>query len=165
MSVAVDIAVEADAWSDVPDLEGWIRRSVAAAADATSLSADDQAEVSVLLCDDEAIRVLNRDWRDKDKPTNVLSFPVPEIGAGGGPRLLGDIAVAYETAAREAAAEGRPLEAHLAHLVVHGFLHLMAHDHEDAAEAQAMEALETAVLGRLGLPDPYAGSEPELPGG
>jgi probable rRNA maturation factor len=158
MTLAIDIAIEAEAWSRLADPEALIRRCVDAAADATALDVSGEVELSVLLCDDAAIRALNRDWRGMDKPTNVLSFPAGDVPAG--PRLLGDIAVAIETTAREAEAEGKPFEAHVAHLIIHGFLHLLDHDHEDAAEAEAMETLETTILGRLGLPDPYAGSDP-----
>jgi probable rRNA maturation factor len=105
----------------------------------------------VLLADDAALRALNRDWRGKDKPTNVLSFPAPQGG-----EMLGDIALAAETVAAEAQAQGKPFAAHMAHLLAHGFLHLLGYDHEIEAEAEAMEARERAILVSLGLPDPYA---------
>ena len=109
-----------------------------------------------MLTDDLAIRALNRDWRGKDKPTNVLSFPAQEPRADrGAPRMLGDIVIAYETAAREAEVEGKPFMHHLAHLAVHGFLHLVGYDHEASEAADAMERLEVAILARLGVPDPY----------
>lgn len=116
------------------------------------------AELTVLLTDDAAIRALNRDWRGQDKPTNVLSFPVdPAMPLPPGTaRHLGDVAIALETLLAEAAAQGRTPADHLAHLVVHGVLHLLGHDHRDDAEAEAMEALETAILARLGVADPYA---------
>ena len=157
MSLSIDIAVEADAWSVLADIDGLTRRCIEAAADAAGLDGAGEMELSVLLCDDAAIRVLNRDWRGQDKPTNVLSFPAASGGSMAGPRLLGDIAIAFETTNREALAEGRPLTAHVTHLLVHGFLHLLDHDHVDVAQAEAMEALETAILDRLGLPDPHAG--------
>jgi len=113
-------------------------------------------ELAIVLTDDSAIRALNRDWRGKDEPTNVLSFPAQEPGADRrAPRMLGDIVIAYETAAREAEVEGKPLVHHLAHLAVHGFLHLVGYDHEASEEADAMEGLEVAILARLGVPDPY----------
>ena len=114
-------------------------------------------ELAIVLTDDAAIRTLNRDWRGKDAPTNVLSFPAaaPSAPRAGDARLLGDIVIAYETTAREAVAEGKPFAHHLAHLAVHGFLHLLGYDHETDAEAEAMEALEIAVLRRLGVPNPY----------
>jgi probable rRNA maturation factor len=117
---------------------------------------DAQGELAVVLTDDVAIRALNRTWRGKDVPTNVLSFPTQATPAGNkAKRLLGDIVIAYETTAREADAEGKPLQDHLAHLAVHGFLHLLGHDHETEREAAAMERLEIAVLKRLEVPNPY----------
>ena len=113
-----------------------------------------------MLTDDSAIRALNRDWRGHDKPTNVLSFPAKQprsrrTGAAV-PASLGDIVIAYETTAREASAEGKPLKHHLAHLAVHGFLHLLGYDHENDRDAKQMEPLETEILAGLGMPDPYA---------
>jgi probable rRNA maturation factor len=115
------------------------------------------AEVAILLTDDQAIRALNRQWRGRDEPTNVLSFPHHPSGRhADGPNILGDIVVAYETTAREAASEGKPLLHHLTHLTVHGFLHLLGYDHESHAEAEAMENLERKILAQLGILDPYA---------
>ena len=98
---------------------------------------------------------LNRDWRGIDKPTNVLSFPVRRRKPDGLPALLGDVIVAYETLAREASEENKPFLHHLAHLAVHGFLHLLGYDHETDSEAEAMEGLEREILARLGIADPY----------
>jgi probable rRNA maturation factor len=115
------------------------------------------AELSIVLGDDALLRRLNRLWRGQDKPTNVLSFPA-ERGtprAAGAPLLLGDVVLAFETVAREANAQGKHLADHLRHLVVHGVLHLLGYDHARAAEARRMEALERAVLCRLGVADPY----------
>jgi probable rRNA maturation factor len=119
------------------------------------LAAD--CELSLVFTDDAHVRRLNRDFRKKDSPTNVLSFPAP-AGAGGrlGP-ILGDVVLAHETVFREADGEGLTIEAHLAHLILHGFLHILGYDHADEAEATAMERLETAILGGLGIADPYAG--------
>lgn len=122
-----------------------------------------QVEVSVLLTDDAAVRALNREWRGQDRPTNVLSFPAlepHELRAAAGrpqplPLHLGDIVLALETVLREARSEGKPIEHHLAHLVVHGTLHLFGEDHEDDDRAAAMELLETRILAELGVPDPY----------
>ena len=118
-----------------------------------------------MLGNDSAIRALNRDWRGKDAPTNVLSFPVPGPPSGQrrgrGKRTspspyIGDIVIAYETVAREAKAEDKPFGHHLAHLAVHGFLHLHGYDHENDRDAQKMERLERRILARLAIPDPYA---------
>jgi probable rRNA maturation factor len=119
------------------------------------LAAD--CELSLVFTDDAHVRRLNRDFREIDSPTNVLSFPAP-AGAGGrrGP-ILGDVVLARETVFCEAHAEGLTIEAHLAHLILHGFLHILGYDHADEAEATAMEGLETAILGGLGIADPYAG--------
>ncbi len=105
--------------------------------------------VCVLLGDDAALRALNRDWRGKDRPTNVLSFP------SANPDYLGDIALSHETIAREADAQGKSFEAHAAHLAVHGYLHLIGYDHEREDEAEIMEARERAILAILGIADPY----------
>jgi probable rRNA maturation factor len=106
-----------------------------------------------VLTNDSAIRKLNRTWRGKNEPTNVLSFP-SDLQAGPY-RLLGDVVIAYETLAREARAERKPFDHHLAHLAVHGFLHLCGYDHETDRQAAAMERLETAILARMGIPNPY----------
>ncbi|KIZ39760.1 rRNA maturation RNase YbeY, partial [Rhodopseudomonas palustris] len=103
---------------------------------------------------------LNANWRGIDKPTNVLSFPALQPPGGiepdDAPRMLGDIAIAYETVRREADDEGKPFVNHLSHLAVHGFLHLVGYDHESEAEAEAMEDVERQILAGLGIPDPYA---------
>jgi probable rRNA maturation factor len=111
--------------------------------------------LTVLLTDDASVQALNRDFRGKDAPTNVLSFPAAETALP----YLGDIALAYGVCARESLAQGKPLEDHLAHLTVHGVLHLLGYDHQAHAEAEAMEEMERAILERLGVPDPYARDE------
>jgi probable rRNA maturation factor len=118
-------------------------------------------ELALLMCDDARIAVLNAEFRGKALPTNVLSWPAfagepPEPGAGDEPIFLGDIAMAYETCAREAAAAGVPLGEHAAHLVIHGVLHLLGHDHVGEEEAQAMDEIETKTLATLGIADPYS---------
>ncbi|WP_237479076.1 rRNA maturation RNase YbeY [Lichenibacterium dinghuense] len=158
MSLTVDLAVEDPSWAAIPDLQALVERAAAAALAEAGVEPDEGVELSCLFCDDDAIRALNAQWRGKDKPTNVLSFPTEGPGAEA---MLGDIALAWGTVKREAEAEGRPVEHHVAHLVVHGTLHLLGEDHEDEAEADTMEAMETRAMARLGLPDPYAGSVPE----
>ena len=157
-----EVLVVADCWQNEPNAETIIQRAIAAAAEEVD---DDvgEAEIAVMLTDDPGIRTLNSNWRGIDKPTNVLSFPAlqPE-GArkpGDAPRMLGDIAIAYETTRREADAEGKPFEHHLSHLAIHGFLHLIGYDHENDADAEEMESLETDILEQLGIPDPYADRE------
>ncbi len=124
--------------------------------------ANPRLSASLLFTSDDEIHVLNREWRQRDKATNVLSFPMLEredllaIEADGPPELLGDIALAFETCAREAEEKGVPLEHHAAHLIVHGLLHLAGYDHEiSTADAEAMEALETKALAICGIADPY----------
>jgi probable rRNA maturation factor len=216
-ALAVDIVVTSRRWPGQDAVDALLRRALAEAA---ALTRAPVGEVAIVLTTDARIRKLNRAWRGKDKPTNVLSFPAssfphappreshkrlrgraatppsPQGGEGwdegvpvhresGGPsprpsprrgegaiaaapvaitgrlkrtkapRLLGDIVIAYETTAREAKAEGKPLQDHLAHLAVHGFLHLLGYDHAREPEAIAMERVEIRVLKRLGLPNPY----------
>ncbi len=122
----------------------------------------DRHEIALLACSDARIAGLNADFRGKPQPTNVLSWPDldgPAPAPDAGRLFLGDIAIAYETCAREAAAAGLPLADHAAHLVVHGVLHLLGHDHVDDAEAEAMEAIETNVLASMGVANPYLHEE------
>jgi probable rRNA maturation factor len=159
-ALTIDVVVESALWKQQRGLKTLLQRAISEAAARTSIGG---GELAVLLVDDAAIRALNRDWRGQDKPTNVLSFPTrnapPAAAAQVGrkpERLLGDIIIAYETTAREAAAAGMPLRNHVTHLAVHGFLHLIGHDHVEEEQADAMEALEIAILARLDVPDPYA---------
>ena len=157
-----EVLVVAECWQAEPDAEAVIQRAVAAAAQMVDAN-DGEAELAIMLTDDAGIRTLNLNWRGIDKPTNVLSFPaLPPTGAGGpddAPRMLGDIAIAYETTRREADDEQKPFDHHLSHLAVHGFLHLMGYDHEKDDEAETMETLEQEILAQLGIPDPYAERE------
>jgi len=114
-------------------------------------------ELAIVLGDDSAIRALNRDWRGKNAPTNVLSFPAAAPGkTRSASPYVGDIVIAYQTTAREAVAEGKPFNHHLTHLAIHGFLHLLGYDHENDRDAEKMERLERRILKRLAVPDPYA---------
>jgi probable rRNA maturation factor len=149
----VDIVVASPLWTAQRSLKALLRRAIGEAA---SMVSTIQGELAIVLTDDSAIRTLNRDWRCKDATTNVLSFPAKEPrDARGTPRLLGDIVIAYETTEREARAEHKPFAHHLAHLAVHGVLHLAGYDHAVDDEAAAMERLETAILARLDVPNPY----------
>jgi len=128
----------------------------AAMAALAAAGASDPGEVTIRLSDDPVVRQLNRDFRGKDKPTNVLSFPMSDgAGPDGVPAPLGDIVIAYGTVAREAAEQGKSIEQHLLHLVVHGVLHLLGYDHERPAAARKMESLETRILASFGIADPY----------
>jgi probable rRNA maturation factor len=150
----LDLIEACPAWGEtVPAIEALCRAAAEAALAAAAPPREH--EVSVLLADDAAVRTLNRDWRGKDQATNVLSFPAGAPQAAGAPLLLGDVALAYETVAREAAAQGKSVADHTAHLLVHGVLHLLGHDHEADDEAERMEALERSILARLGVADPY----------
>jgi probable rRNA maturation factor len=159
-----EVLVVADCWHDEADAEAVIQRAIAAAAEAVDQDVG-EAELAVMLTDDAGIRTLNSNWRGIDKPTNVLSFPALQPSGSGGegdaPRLLGDIAIAYDTMRREADQEQKPFDHHLSHLAVHGFLHLIGYDHEKNADAEAMEALEQEILARLGVPNPYADRDAE----
>jgi len=146
----IDVLVECDLWTDSDDAEPAVRRAIAEAAATQSTPG---AELAIVLTDDSAIRLLNRTWRGVDAATNVLSFPTGRTG--GDPLLIGDVVLAYETIAAEAQAEGKPFAHHVAHLAVHGFLHLLGHDHERKKDAEAMERLERDILRRLGIPDPH----------
>lgn len=146
--ITLEMRVDEARWSEtVPALDEVCLRALEAAARVGEAAGD----VSLLLTHDAAIRALNRDFRGKDKPTDVLSFPAEEMDRP----LLGDIAVAYETCAKDAAAKSIPLDQHLSHLLIHGYLHLIGHDHMEDTEAAKMEALEVQTLALLGWPDPY----------
>ena len=149
----IDVIVEAPQWDTADGAESAVRRALTEAAIAIGADFRDRT-LAVLLTDDASIRRLNAQWRHIDEPTNVLSFP-PASNQQGRVKSLGDIAIAYETTAREATEEGKPFADHLAHLAVHGFLHLLGHDHDTDAAAEQMEGLERVILARLGVPDPY----------
>jgi probable rRNA maturation factor len=158
-----EVLVVAGCWHAEPDAEAVVQRAIAAAAETVDADVGD-AELAVMLTDDKGIRTLNLNWRDIDKPTNVLSFPALQptgpVGPDDAPRMLGDIAIAYETMRREADDEAKPFDHHLSHLAVHGFLHLIGYDHENDDDAEAMETLEQQILAQLGIPDPYADRDP-----
>jgi probable rRNA maturation factor len=185
MKVSLDISVASSLWRGLPRARGLARETIAACVAESEAVAREGAEVSLCLADDASLRALNLRWRGMDKATNVLSFPsgasvdavADRVGRDQRSRLqprrdqrsrlqpardqrsrlqLGDIALAYETLAREADELGVPLADHYRHLVAHGFLHLIGYDHETDEEAERMEALETGILARLGAANPYA---------
>lgn len=147
----IDAVVAAEGWRAAlgEDPDAFALRVVRAAAAEENVG----GALSVLFADDDAVRALNKTFRGKDSPTNVLSFPAPE-GFGA----LGDIALALETVTREAETQGKPLKAHATHLLAHGFLHLVGYEHGEELEAERMEARERKILATLGLPDPYGPS-------
>jgi probable rRNA maturation factor len=148
--LAIDVLVESDHWVKAKDAVSVAKRAIEEAA--VTLSTP-RAELAIVLSDDSAIHSLNRAWRGVDAATNVLSFPTRRTG--GAHHVIGDIALAYETIEREARVQRKPFAHHLAHLAVHGFLHLLGYDHERYGDAERMEGIERDVLRRLGIPDPY----------
>jgi probable rRNA maturation factor len=154
MTPLIDISLSSPLWHKPRHLRRLAASCVEEACAATGLALPAGAELSLLLCDDAQIRALNRQWRQIDAPTNVLAFPSTQPG-GSATLSLGDIVIAHETVAREAAAEAKPFDHHLCHLIVHGFLHLVGYAHDDAAQAEVMEAMERKTLARLAIGDPY----------
>lgn len=152
-ALTIDVLVVSDRWNDAQRWQSVVRRAVTRAAAALSTKA---AELGIVLTDDSAIRALNRDWRGIDAATNVLAFPTGNAAA----KHLGDIVLSFETIAREARSERKPFAHHLAHLAVHGFLHLVGYDHEQPGEALEMERAEREILRALAIPDPYRPSRP-----
>ena len=170
--MTLDIVIEDERWQEA-GLEAVAENAVTAALTHAGLAAP--GDIVLLACDDARIAVLNAEFRGKPLPTNVLSWPTAERAAatpGQRPDVpaaeedLGDIAIAYDTCRREAEAAGIPLMDHAAHLLVHGTLHLLGYDHQNDADGDLMESLETAILEGLGLPDPYGrhGSGPASDG-
>ena len=153
---AVDLLIEAGAWPDEAALRPLVERAIGAAITFARPPVASGAELSLVFTDDAHVRVLNRQYRGKDAATNVLSFPAAAAKPGVLGPLLGDIVLAVETVTREAAEQRLAFDDHLTHLIIHGFLHVVGHDHEDDAEAAVMETLETRILGHLGIADPYA---------
>lgn len=153
--LSVEIVRRAEIWDRLDD--PLLARAAEAAFLAAASERREPCEVTIVLTDDEEMTELNRLWRGKDTPTNVLSFPAGEpVTAGGEPCPLGDVVLAGETVQAEAEAQGVSLADHVSHLIVHGVLHLLGFDHEVADEAERMEALETKVLASLGIANPYA---------
>lgn len=162
----IQISVEEGPWPSEAELQSLSERVLGAAAD--FLRREEKQpfpkmppEVSLVFTDDASIREINAEWRNQDKPTNVLSFPAFPLTPGKMPGpMLGDIILARETLVREAQALGQPFDEHLSHLLVHGFLHLFGYDHMEENDAERMESLETRILAGLGLSDPYGDSDP-----
>ena len=146
--ITIDLTISDEKWRALDELSGLIDRALGAA----EAVAETPGEVSILLTDNDAMQALNAQFRDKDKPTDVLSFPAHEMDAP----FLGDIAVGYEISAKDAAESGKTLPDHLAHLIIHGYFHLVGYDHMDEKEAEEMEDLERRALASIGVADPYS---------
>ena len=160
MEPLIDVEIEDDGWLDVlPDAVTVIETGVTAALKAADFK--DQADVVILLCDDAEMRRLNAEYRNKDKATNVLSFPAPRsMRVKGVLEHLGDMALGLETCVREAKDQRKTVKNHVLHLSIHGALHLLGYDHLDDAEAETMENLEREILKSLGVADPYLSDGP-----
>jgi probable rRNA maturation factor len=152
--VQIEVVVRSARWRKQSKAQTIVKTAILAAAKAVSTPS---AELAIVLDDDSAIRALNRQWRGQNAPTNVLSFPAAAPGnRRSASPYIGDIVIAFQTTAREAVADGKPFGHHLAHLAIHGFLHLLGYDHDDDRDAATMERLERRILQRLAIPDPYA---------
>ncbi len=154
MNVDVQVASDAAGIPANDAIRDWVERAVQA------VDPGRDADVSIRIVDEQEMRALNRDYRDQDKPTNVLAFPAGDAGfvPPGERPLLGDIVVCAGVVAREADEQGKPPGHHWSHMLVHGTLHLLGHDHVTDVQAQAMEDLERRILDSLGIADPYAGN-------
>lgn len=162
----MQLDIDSDGWPAPQASASWghlAQLCAEAAADCTPELANARLETSLLFTSNEEVHALNKEWRERDKPTNVLSFPMMErsellaLAPDGPPEMLGDLALAHETCVREAAEKGISADHHTAHLIVHGLLHLAGYDHETSDDdAEKMEALEVQILAKLGIPDPYS---------
>lgn len=160
-SIEIDIRIASSAWrAALPNPAAAVRRAAVAALKA-ELPAKARTGLSILLTDDDEMRKLNAGWRAKDRPTNVLSFPAENaVDPAKPPAYLGDVALGLATCQREAREQKKTLADHVAHLTVHGVLHLIGYDHMDDEQAEAMEPLETEILAGLGIADPYRAVAP-----
>ena len=151
----IEVEIEDEAWTAaLPDAVAVVQRS------ATVALGTVEGDVVVLLTDDAAVQEINARFRDRDQPTNVLSFPAADMTIPGHAPHLGDLMLAHGVCAAEAAAQGKTLADHLMHLTIHGVLHLLGRDHVEEVEAEAMEAEERTLLASLGVADPYRPHEP-----
>jgi probable rRNA maturation factor len=150
--LSIDLRIAEPRWETLGDLDAFAAHVLGLA----SAHMRQGGEIAILLTNDAEMHALNKQWRGKDKATDVLSFPSGSPEIPGQPQYLGDIAISYDTAMKDAADMGRSVEAHVGHLMIHGFLHLMGYDHIELEDAKVMEPLETEILAGLGWPDPYA---------
>lgn len=150
--LTTDLRTADERWARLGDVEALAARVLGH----TAVEMGSPGEVSILMTNDAEMHALNKQWRGFDKPTDVLSFPADGPEIPGEAAHLGDIAIGYETALKDAEAMGRSFEGHISHLLIHGFLHLLGYDHIEAEDAKVMEPLEAKLLAGLGWPDPYA---------
>lgn len=148
--ITFDLMITQDLWGELPELEALVEKAFGAVSGVTQSN----GEVSLLLTDDQEMQRLNAQFRNKDKPTDVLSFPADAMDAP----FLGDIAIGYETSAGDARTSGKNLTDHLSHLIIHGSLHLFGYDHIEDQEAEEMETMERRALASIGIADPYSAS-------
>jgi probable rRNA maturation factor len=156
MSLSCDVLIENALWLERLDPEAVVLATVEKTIEIVQPKLHPAAEISVTFSNDERVRQLNAEWRGKDAPTNVLSFPGMSGTKFDTSPLLGDIVLAYETIEREARVEGKPFKDHTAHLVIHGLLHLVGYDHESETDAVKMESTESMIMIGLGYLDPWA---------
>lgn len=155
VSPIIELCLEDDNWRGVEELESKMVACVSAALKQAN-QGDEIASLTIVLADNQRVEALNNDWRDKQKPTNILSFPAPAHSLNDeGHAYLGDLILAYGVIFDEAGTQTKPFVTHLCHLVVHGVLHLLGYDHQNDEEADYMEQLEIKAMAALGLPDPY----------
>lgn len=153
--ICPDIETDSPLWDALPDAEALAERAIEAATRRFDGMLFNGAELSILLSDNDHVREVNREWRELDKPTNVLSFPAVEPDKIATATFLGDLILAYETIAEESRIDGKSFADHYTHLVIHGFLHLLGYDHDTDQKADQMESLEIAILADLNIPNPY----------
>ena len=154
--VDLQIAIASGGWPAEPEIREVATLAVLAVFDETGAPNSPSSELSLLFTDDRQIREINDQWRGIDKPTNVMSFPaVRSINPRDPPPVIGDVVFARQTIMREAELENKPVNHHLVHLIVHGLLHLLGYDHQKEEEAEEMESLESLILAKLAIPDPY----------
>lgn len=157
--LSLAIVEDAGDWNSIPGVVALVETAAAAVGKHAAFASEPHSEACIALSDDNAVQRLNNNYRHKDKPTNVLSFPSGVFVTEGGPRPLGDVIVALETLVREAEVQGIEVGRHLQHLTVHGLLHLLGYDHETDQDARRMEALEVEILAGIGVANPYEGLE------